>query len=543
MLAGFRHESLSVPADAPVPRDISAAIAAVCDSHDVDLVMILDQFEEFFLYHSAHVPDFARLVAELTGPSTRGNVLISMREDAMSRLDEFEGIVPGHFDHVLRLEHLDETSARAAVVEPLRIFNDEAPEGERREIEPALVDRLLREVRAGQVQVDSTQEAATGAAVAAARTVRGPVRIEAPFLQLVLTRLWEEEGARGSRTLRLSTLEELGGAQAIVSQHLDRVMAAFTPAEQAVLTNAFGHLVTPSGSKIAHRPSDLAVFSKQDPAVVTALLRRLAEGDQRILREVPPPLDEPQAEPRYEIFHDVLALAVLDWRRRQVADAEVHETRRRLRRVTGLAAVMALLLVATIAVGIGAWRSRNAAEEAKTAALDAKADALSQKQQADDNQQLGEVNALLGTDPAQALLEAEKLPLSDARDPNGRFQDAYRRALEAADTDVIIELGSPVRASPTSSDDGFVAVTEDGHVRLWNADGGDDDPVRLDEDVELEVDLPRGLGPRHSRHSPRRTTSSSWCAPTPAPCSAIDLATRARQSPPTSASSSRPATT
>ena len=84
----------------------------------------------------------------------------------------------------------------------------------------------------------------------------------------------------------------------------------------AVLADAFGHLVTPSGSKIAHRPSDLAEFSGHDPAQVAALLRRLAEGDQRILREVPPPLDEPHAEPRYEIFHDVLALAVLDWRRR-----------------------------------------------------------------------------------------------------------------------------------------------------------------------------------------------------------------------------------
>ena len=484
VLAGFRHEGLSAPADAPVPGNVSAAIAAVCDAHDVDLVMILDQFEEFFLYHSADVPDFGRMVAELTGPRTRGNVLISMREDALSRLDEFEGIVPGVFDHTLRLEHLDEASARSAVVEPLRTYNEEVSDAERREIEPALVDRLLLEVRAGQVQVDSTQEAAAGAAAAAARTVRGPVRIEAPFLQLVLTRLWEEEARRGSRVLRLATLEELGGAQAIVSQHLDRVMAAFTVAEQAVLTDAFGHLVTPSGSKIAHRPSDLAAFSKQDPAVMNALLRRLAEGDQRILREVPPPLDEPQAEPRYEIFHDVLALAVLDWRRRRVADAEVHETRRRLRRVTGLAAVMALMLVACLAVGAWALHSRSVAEQAR-------ADALDRKEQADLNQKLGEVNALLGTDPAAALLEAGELRLDEAHDPNGRFQDAYRRALEAADTDVIVQLGSPAVLADFV-DGGFVTVTEDGHVRLWETDG--DDPLRLDEDLAIDVTLPEDSG-------------------------------------------------
>ena len=51
--------------------------------------------------------------------------------------------------------------------------------------------------------------------------------------------------------LRLATLRELGGAQEIVRQHLDRVMRAFSPPEMAVLAAAFGHLVTPSGTKIA----------------------------------------------------------------------------------------------------------------------------------------------------------------------------------------------------------------------------------------------------------------------------------------------------
>jgi WD40 repeat protein len=480
VLAGFRHEGLSVPADTPVPADVSAAIASICDAHDVDLVMILDQFEEFFLYHSALVPDVARLIAQLTAPQTHGNVLISMREDALSRLDEFEGIVPGVFDHTLRIEHLDEASARSAIVDPLRTFNEEVPESERREIEPALVDRLLTEVRAGQVQVDSTQDAAAGAAAAAARTVRGPARIEAPFLQLVLTRLWEEESQRGSRVLRLATLEGLGGAQAIVSQHLDRVMAAFTKSEQAVLTDAFGHLVTPSGSKIAHRPSDLAAFSKQDPAVVTGLLRRLAEGDQRILREVPPPLDEPQAEPRYEIFHDVLALAVLDWRRRRVADAEVHETRRRLRRVTGLAAVMALLLVACLAVGAWALHSRTVAQSARQ-------EAEKNADRAEANNVLDEVNRLLSSDPAAALTRVQDLPLDAEHDADGRYQDAYRRALDAADTDLIIRLGSPAVLADFVTD-GFVAVTDDGHVRRWTL--ADTDPMRLADKPDLDVTLP-----------------------------------------------------
>jgi hypothetical protein len=38
-------------------------------------------------------------------------------------------------------------------------------------------------------------------------------RIEAPFLQMVLTRLWDVEMAAGSNTLRKNTFERLGGAE------------------------------------------------------------------------------------------------------------------------------------------------------------------------------------------------------------------------------------------------------------------------------------------------------------------------------------------
>jgi len=70
-------------------------------------------------------------------------------------------------------------------------------------------------------------------------------RIEAPFLQLVLTRLWEEETRRHSRSMRAATLRELGGAEQIVREHLDRVLDGATPDELAVIAAAFGYLVTP----------------------------------------------------------------------------------------------------------------------------------------------------------------------------------------------------------------------------------------------------------------------------------------------------------
>ena len=55
-----------------------------------DLLLVLDQFEEYFLYHpdESGPGSFAHeLVAVLTTPALRVNVLLALREDALARLD------------------------------------------------------------------------------------------------------------------------------------------------------------------------------------------------------------------------------------------------------------------------------------------------------------------------------------------------------------------------------------------------------------------------------------------------------------------------
>ena len=57
-------------------------------------------------------------------------------------------------------------------------------------------------------------------------------RVEAPYLQLVMQRLWEVERARGSVSCALATLERLGGAARIVEEHLERALAALDAPER-----------------------------------------------------------------------------------------------------------------------------------------------------------------------------------------------------------------------------------------------------------------------------------------------------------------------
>jgi WD40 repeat protein len=200
-------------------------------------------------------------------------------------------------------------------------------------IEHGLITTLLDQVRTGHVQVASEGVASEGVApdgfVSDAPVSDDRGDIETPFLQLVLTRLWDQERATGSSLLRQSTLEELGGAQTIVQSHLDNVMAGLSPAQIDVAAAVFHHLVTTSGMKIALTAEDLAEWSGRPVSAVQDLFKTLGSGPHRILRPVPPAvgIDGP---PRYEIFHDVMGAAVLDWRRRYVAQQQQAEASRRL---------------------------------------------------------------------------------------------------------------------------------------------------------------------------------------------------------------------
>jgi hypothetical protein len=84
----------------------------------------------------------------------------------------------------------------------------------------------------------------------------------------------------------------------------------------------FRLLVTPSGTKIAHRASDLAAYVGAPAEKIGPLLDRLAGQQARILRGTD--------EGKYEIYHDVLAAAILDWRARHLQAIKAAKRRRRI---------------------------------------------------------------------------------------------------------------------------------------------------------------------------------------------------------------------
>ena len=124
--------------------------------------------------------------------------------------------------------------------------------------------------------------------------------------------------------------------------------------------------------KIAHGTADLGELCVAGRGEsVKPMLDSLAR--QRILR----PLggENGHAGDRYEIFHDVLAGAVLAWRTRHEAEAALEEERRRRKRFGWIAAValVGLLLMASLAAF--AWSQREEARKQAASAEKAQQDA------------------------------------------------------------------------------------------------------------------------------------------------------------------------
>ncbi|HSO53964.1 MAG TPA: ATP-binding protein, partial [Actinomycetes bacterium] len=263
----------------PEPSEgLAGTLAAWTARRHLELLVILDQFEEYFLYHrdeggpGSFAAEFPPAVDRADLPVS---FFVAIREDALARLDRFKGRIPKLFETYVRIRHLSVSQAEAAILEPLRRHNQLLSDQEPWTAEPELVRRVLEGVRVGRVVLAVVGRG--GAAGAAGGQPDPP--IEAPYLQMVLTRLWAREAEEGSRRLRVSTLEALGGPERIVRTHLDEALDGLPPEQQEVAAAVFHYLVTPSGSKIGHSAVDLANYTRFSEQRVRAVLAALAAAD------------------------------------------------------------------------------------------------------------------------------------------------------------------------------------------------------------------------------------------------------------------------
>ncbi|MET0591468.1 MAG: hypothetical protein ABW133_02135 [Polyangiaceae bacterium] len=472
-----------------------------------ELFVILDQFEEYFLYHPRDDGDrgFAAQFADaLTRRDLPVHFLISIREDSLARLDKFEDSVPKLFGNLLRIEHLDRAGSEEAIRGPLAVLTKRMQsEATPFAADDALVKAVLDQVGAGQVRMPDA-----GRGTVALGSEDGRRGIETSYLQLVLRRLWLEERKANSRTLRLDTFNRLGGVGEIVRTHLDSVMQELTKEEQTAAAKMFQYLVTPSGSKIAHTSSDLAGYAKLPEDATTRILERLASGSggARIVRPVEAPPDAAQVA-RYEIFHDMLAPAVLDWRKRHFAELDRVAIKRKAeeaqhraereakqlakqlqqeaeaaRRLTSLKNLLTVILILAVAVGVFATVMWIKARQRKIAVIASLHEAEESQKKTEESQRIAEAQAIayaaltsVAEDPERGLLlglEAfstfpKSLPLPT------QVEAALHRGLQSSRVALTLATGTEQTASVAFSTDGsLIATGDDKGARVWSSESG-----------------------------------------------------------------------
>ena len=390
-------------------EELADVLAERVAERDGELYLVLDQMEEYFVYHgrAAGGPLRDALAGILGRPELRVHVLLGIRDDALAELDAFKGRVPSLFGNVLRLDHLDLEAARSAIVEPL--VELEALGGPKVVAEPALVAAVVDQVASGRIE-----RRLAGRGVVPGTAPRR--RIEAPYLQLVMERIWEVERTRGSAVLQAATLAELGGAGKIVQDHLEHALDGLPEGDRAVVSRVFRQLVTPSGTKIAYAVNDLSRYAGEPPERLEGVLQSLSA--ERVVRAVP---GRNGGGARYEIFHDVLGAAVLEWGARYEAEQALAEerraARRRNRRFAFIAGCAGFVLAALALLTVYAFDQRAEAQEQAERATRAAATAQAATRKAQANERRA------ATAEAKASASA-KQSQKDASDADAAREDA-----------------------------------------------------------------------------------------------------------------------
>ncbi len=280
---------------ANVPASLEAVAQAWDRAADTPLVFVFDQFEQYFTGQDfgrsreddQFEADLARIVRLR---DIQCHVMISIREDALFELNRLRARIPNILARSLKLDFLDREAAQQAITGPLRVWGEEhGSVAGPTHADPDLIQDLI-----GQV----------------ARRGDGS-RIDTPYLQLALKRLWQAEKQQGSPELRQSTLEDLRGANGIAERHFQDTIKALPDDHRRLCSVILDRMVTPSGMKIALTAHDLAQMSGENEQQVSAVLEHLADSRSFIIHKVASP--QPGGAPLFEIFHDVLARPIRDW--------------------------------------------------------------------------------------------------------------------------------------------------------------------------------------------------------------------------------------
>ena len=258
------------------------------------VVILLDQFEEFFYYQrfSQQRDEFIRqLATAIHDTDTPTAFVFSMREDFAMEMEAFKPWYAGIFNTIYRIEKLELDAARQAIVEPVKAvgFTYQAD----------LIELLLKDLgererndRLDLEHIDKPQP--------------NQLLVEPPHLQIVCQQLWLNACNSPEQLITLEHYQNLGKAEGILASYFNDKMAKLSEEQQRLASKAFTLLVSPHGAKISYPLKELADSLVENMEDLQSCLEQLQQAS--ILRRL-----KRNGKLWYELYHDIFARSIIEW--------------------------------------------------------------------------------------------------------------------------------------------------------------------------------------------------------------------------------------
>jgi hypothetical protein len=267
--------------DVNLPEDGSLVdfLDAATKAGEQSFVIILDQFEEFFIRFSPRSREqfIAELGALYDARDVPVKIVLSLREDWLASVNEVRERIPEVFYIDLRLLPLNGDQARQAITGPaekLRVSYDQA-----------LVDQMLQDLS------DTTN------------TDNNAI-VSPPQLQLVCDAVYEHARGSDRQHITLADYQSVGGAHGILDRYIEAALREFPVDEREMAKKVLVALVTSHDTKAETDLHDLANELGATEQEVDPVLKRLT--GQRLVRRG----NEGHS---YELAHDILAVTIATW--------------------------------------------------------------------------------------------------------------------------------------------------------------------------------------------------------------------------------------
>jgi hypothetical protein len=247
-------------------------------STSIAFVVILDQFEEFFVLYPEEKQRqrFIDALADCYEDHTlRTRFLLSLRKDYFSDLGEFQMRLGNIYHNEVRLKNLTRDQAQAAIVDPVQTVDSNIT------YEPDLLEELLSDLETSGMEL--------------------------PHLQIICSQLYAERNENQS-VITLDDYIAFGRAQGILGNYLSKTLDRLPAEEHNIARRLLVELVSSQSTKRILPRENLLAIVEAPAEQVDAILRQLV--NDRLLRV---DKDTDNRQVLYEMAHEYLVDEISRW--------------------------------------------------------------------------------------------------------------------------------------------------------------------------------------------------------------------------------------